>query len=162
MVRSVPWRLPVVSTEGRRPERRDLLSTISRLSSREGLYAPRGVYPEVFEGRSGRDDGIAICDSPTVERTVPQTLIGVTLAEIAEIAGARNHDALGGAPRQRRPAAWRQAEAGREVPREMALVGEAGRRRGLRKCDARGNHRLCPRQPPADLVTMRRGAGHGA
>src|SRR5260370_25545804 len=31
----------VVSTEGRRPERRDLLSTISRLSWREGLSAPR-------------------------------------------------------------------------------------------------------------------------
>src|SRR5712692_99895 len=33
--------LSVVSTEGRRPERRDLLSTTSRLSWREGLSAPR-------------------------------------------------------------------------------------------------------------------------
>src|SRR5258708_15296986 len=32
---------PVVSTEGRRPEWRDLLSTISRLLWREGLSAPR-------------------------------------------------------------------------------------------------------------------------
>ena len=56
---------PVVSAEGPldlargklRPERRDLLSTISCLWCRQGLSAPRGVYPEVFEGRSGRDDG---------------------------------------------------------------------------------------------------------
>src|SRR5580704_9181791 len=61
--RAIKYGTPVVSTEGRRPERRDLLSTISRLSSREGLSAPRGVYPEVFEGRSGRDDGSAMCDS---------------------------------------------------------------------------------------------------
>src|SRR5262249_46806475 len=36
---------PVVSTEGRRPERRDLLSAISGLSSREGLSArPSGPW----------------------------------------------------------------------------------------------------------------------
>src|SRR5918995_5719671 len=48
----------VVSTEGPlafargklRPERRDLLSTIGRLSWREGLSAPRGVYPERSRG----------------------------------------------------------------------------------------------------------------
>src|SRR5260370_40490253 len=52
------WRLSVVSTEGPidfargrlRPERRDLLSTISGLSWREGLSAPRGVYPERSRG----------------------------------------------------------------------------------------------------------------
>src|SRR6267154_4333329 len=48
---------PVVSTEARRAERRDLASTVGRLSLKQGLSAPRGVYPEVFEGRSGRDDG---------------------------------------------------------------------------------------------------------
>src|SRR4029077_15074925 len=32
---------PVVSTEGRRPERRDLLSTLSPLSWKQGLSAPR-------------------------------------------------------------------------------------------------------------------------
>src|SRR5882757_344957 len=46
----------VVSTEGRRPEWRDLLSTISRLWSREGLSAPR------FALRSRRRR-IAMCDS---------------------------------------------------------------------------------------------------
>jgi hypothetical protein len=60
---------PAVSAEGRstslRPESRgrlrykwsDIISTISGLLWGEGLSAPRGVYPEVFEGRSGRDDG---------------------------------------------------------------------------------------------------------
>src|SRR5216683_1252183 len=42
--------LSIVSTEGRRPERRDLLSTTSRLSWREGLSATRGVYPERSRG----------------------------------------------------------------------------------------------------------------
>src|SRR5712671_5476870 len=54
-------RLPVVSTEGRRPERRDLFSTISRLSWRKGLSAPR------FALRSRRR-GVAICDSPAGAR----------------------------------------------------------------------------------------------
>src|SRR5580704_10375151 len=55
------WRLPVVSTEGRRPERRDLLSTISRLSWREGLSAPRFALRSrrrrgwIASGAKGRD-----------------------------------------------------------------------------------------------------------
>src|ERR1700738_1836230 len=61
--RAIKYGTPVVSTEGCRPEWKDLLSTLRRLSSREGLSATRGVYPEVFEGRSGRDDGSAMCDS---------------------------------------------------------------------------------------------------
>jgi hypothetical protein len=39
--RAIAYGLPVVSTEARRAERRDLLSTISCLSWREGLSAPR-------------------------------------------------------------------------------------------------------------------------
>src|SRR5258708_29683000 len=54
MVRSV-WQLPVVSTEARRAEWRDLLSTISRLSLKEGLSTPR------FALRSRRR-GSAICE----------------------------------------------------------------------------------------------------
>src|SRR5712671_3607383 len=57
--------------------RRGLLSAIGRLSSREGLSTPRGVYPEVFEGRSGRDDGkVAICDSTKGNRrlTAPRAV----------------------------------------------------------------------------------------
>jgi len=46
----------VVSTEGRRPERRDLLSAIGCLSWREGLSAPR--FALRYE-----TTGVAICDS---------------------------------------------------------------------------------------------------
>src|SRR5258708_7941503 len=70
-------------------------------------------------------------------------------------------DALRGAPGQRRPASGRQPEAGREMPREMALVGEAGRGRGFRQRHAVGDHALRARQTPSDLVAMRRGPGGG-
>src|SRR5258708_27221316 len=51
--------ISVVSTEARRAERRDLLSTIGRLSWREGLSAPR------FALRSRRRKNTT-CDSPGV------------------------------------------------------------------------------------------------
>ena len=59
------WQLPVVSTEGRRPERRDLLSTIGRLSWNEGLSTPRGVYSRAkSRGAPVETTDSATCDSP--------------------------------------------------------------------------------------------------
>ena len=49
--------IPIVSTEGRRPERRDLLSPISYLSLKQGLSTPR------FALRSRRRKGTTY-DSP--------------------------------------------------------------------------------------------------
>src|SRR5882757_1747554 len=52
---------PVVSTEGRRPEWRDLLSSTSRLLSREGLSAPR------FALRSRRRNSLLAIARPPAE-----------------------------------------------------------------------------------------------
>src|SRR6185503_15608772 len=64
--------------------------------------------------------------------------------------------------RQGGPAAGRQAEAGGEMPSEMALVGKTGGRCSIGKGGALGDHLLRPGQPPADLIAVRRGAGGGA
>src|ERR1700738_4197037 len=63
----VGYMTSVVSTEARRAERRDLLSTIGRLSWREGLSAPR------FALRSRRR-GVALCArAPGLGRLLPVT-----------------------------------------------------------------------------------------
>jgi hypothetical protein len=44
------------------------------------------------------------------------------------------------------------------MPGEVALVGEASGVSRLRKRGARGDHRLCSREPLSDLEPVRRGA----
>src|SRR5258708_34743725 len=70
----VTAKVPVVSTKARRAARRDLLSTISRLSLREGLSAPRfalrsrrrklpyaiALLALAWEGRVGVDNGESV------------------------------------------------------------------------------------------------------
>ena len=53
------------------------------------------------------------------------------------------------------PPAGGKAESAGKVPREMALVGEPGRRGDLRQRCAGGDHGLGADQPAADLETVR-------
>src|SRR5260370_5926065 len=63
--RAIAYAISVVSTGARSAERRDLPSTISGVSRREGLSARAGVYPERSRGGpSVETTEIAICDSP--------------------------------------------------------------------------------------------------
>jgi hypothetical protein len=79
------YRLSVVSTEGRRPERRDLLSTIGSLLWREGLSARPGVYPERSRGgpwSRRRKSSHAIAPHRLARRPMSATLAAPSDAEV--------------------------------------------------------------------------------
>src|SRR5260370_38589220 len=90
---------------------------------------------------------------PAVERTVPQTLIGVALAEIAEIAGtlaAPHRHGTGsdpGAPQQARRCARLMTRRRQLVPTDLARTNRARR---LEQSFLRLNHpRPHPEERPA-------------